>query len=369
VAASDYTWVTFNARTGARIAELPLTGVRYSDALDKAATMTGSVALNTRDMLGVDITAATERGKTGIYADRGGVPVWAGFIWDREYDSESETLTLDCATWWSYWSHRLTTTSRNFVATDQLTIARTLIADGVGFANPMLSIPAAPTSGVLRDRQYFYYDKRPLAELVQQLAAVDNGFDFSIDPSYVAGDLVLTLNWYYPRRGRTQANSGHIFEYGADTLGNIVKYSWPDPGSQEANQVWNLGAGNGDTMLKAAYFDPTRTDAGWPLLESVISNKDVTVLATLQAQALAELRAKANISGVPKMTVLADVEPQFGGWTLGDDVRIRIADYRFPRNADGSVSLDVWRRISGYTVNVPDDGSPETVDLELILAQ
>ena len=372
MAASEYTFITYSLRTMGRLAELPLYGVSYGDKLNRAETMTGKVALNDANVRSIDIVSATERGRTGIYIDRAGVPVWDGILWDRTYDSQSTELTLNCSSTWSYWSHRRNAITATFTGADQWSIFWTMMANNMfggaaGTINVVLQ--TIGTTGRLRDRTYWQYERRQMNELIEDLAAVQDGFDFGFELAYVAGTIQRTLTLYYPRRGRAQAVSGHVLEYGPNTRGNVIKYSWPDLGSAEANQVYNFGAGTGVDMLVASRVRGDRLTAGWPILEEVISNKSTTQLSTLISQAQAEVDAKADIQATPKVTILADVDPAFGAWQLGDDVRLRISDYRFPQNTDGTPGLDTWRRITGYKVDVPDDGSAETVDLSLALAQ
>jgi hypothetical protein len=373
VAASEYTFITYDLRTMARLAELPLSGVSFGDKLNGSETMTGRVNLNASSVQQTDMVAATERGRTGLYIDRAGVPVWDGIVWDRSYDSDSTQLTLSCASTWSYFSHRLNLISANWTGADQWQIFWTHIANVLAVGGTAgginIGLQSVGITGKARDRQYFSYEKKVLSELIQDLAAVEGGFDFDVALSYVAGTITRTITLYYPRKGRTAAVSGHVLEYGPTTRGNIVKYTWPDLGSAEANIVYNLGAGNGDTMISASAFRGDRISAGWPYLEEVIQNKSTTQLSTLISQAQAEVNARADIQGIPKVTILADADPAFGSWITGDDVRLRISDYRWPRKTDGSPGLDTWRRIIGWKVNVPDDGSAETVDLTLALAQ
>ena len=55
------------------------------------------------------------------------------------------------------------------------------------------------------------------------------------------------------------------------------------------------------------------------------------------------------------------IDPIFGTYEIGDDIRVRITDDRFP------TGLDTYYRLTAYNVKVGEDG-PEEVTLTLAIA-
>jgi len=79
--------------------------------------------------------------------------------------------------------------NRRTIATDlvytserQENIAKALIDYAQGLSGGDLSIIAnTVTTGVLRDRTYLAADLKPVGEAIEELAAVDDGFEFRFD--------------------------------------------------------------------------------------------------------------------------------------------------------------------------------------------
>jgi hypothetical protein len=105
-------------------------------------------------------------------------------------------------------------------------------------------------SGVLRDRTYQAYEVKQIGEAVEQLAAVDGGFDFAIDVTPSFGK-VLTLS--YPRRGRIAGTTGIVFESGKNLLG----YTEDVDAGRQATIYTAIGAGDGADMLSGGGGDDT----------------------------------------------------------------------------------------------------------------
>jgi hypothetical protein len=207
-------------------------------------------------------------------------------------------------------------------------------------------------------------DRLNVAEQVEQLAAVIDGFDLGVDVSWGSdGRLVKRVRTHYPRRGRPFEQTGLTFELGR----NITDFVWPSDGTRYANVVHVLGAGETPRALRSARFAlgeiqmPVVGGLGIPVVEEVISRTDVSRLSTLGSIADAALTARARPVVVPEITVRADYDPVFGSYVVGDSCRVRIQAGMSPRFPDG---LDVLMRIIGWDVQVSDDGS-ESVRLSL----
>lgn len=352
--AAVYRYLAYDLLTGALIEELPLTNVNFARVLNGAGELRGSLQMNRKNTNGVSLdaayVAATTPQRTALYVDRDGVLVWGGLIWTRSYQHSAQRLDLQGAEFWSYFRSRRLKVNKSYTNQDQLVIARDLInyAQSVTNGNIGISVPVA-TSGVLRDRtQYFGYERKPIAEAVEQLAAVIDGFDFGIDVNYdVGGEPSAQLNFGYPRRGRIAQANELVFELGR----NMFDFYWPEDGSNGANSITGIGAGEGVSMLLVDITDAELLDAGYPVLDDSISFKDIANVNTLADHVVSELQIRSGVRIAAKFVVLSTTDVPYGSWVMGDDARFRIyGDARFP---DG---LDTYLRIVGDSLDVSDAG-------------
>jgi hypothetical protein len=361
-----YRCIALDLRTGARIAELPLSGLTYSSKLNSVGDCSASLRIPTDNAtLAALYNDAVDEARRQLVIERDGNIVWCGIIWLSPYDDSNQTRTIKAAEDWSYFRRRVINTTQVFTAADQITIARTLLRNAQAVTGGNIGVTVgSQTCGVTRDRTFNKYELKPVGEAIEQLAAIENGFDFAIDANWnsTTGALVKTFRPSYPRRGRNYANTGHVFQLGR----NMTSFSWPSDGTRVANRVWATGNGEGDAMLITSATDTYQLQTlasggpGYPLLEATVSNKDVTVQATLDAQARTRLVSVSTPVVLPEITVRADLDPVIGSYITGDACRILIPEGN-PRFPDG---LDTYRRIIGWDVSVTDDGL-ESVKLTL----
>jgi hypothetical protein len=366
-----YRVLSLDLRTGTRIAELEVKDLKFSQRLNNAGSLSGTVQLpppnSTADRArGSVINDAVDECRRLLVVERDGVVVADGIVWASPYSDGTSSRSITAASLWSYFRRRYITARTVFPLTDQLTIARTLIDTAQAASGGSIGVTHnTGLSTVTRSRTYERGELKPVAEAIEQLASVDNGFDFAIDCNWdpATGALVRTLNLAYPRRGRNFLATGHVFEMGR----NITGFEWPSDGTATANRVWGIGAGEGTSMLMTAKVDATQIQPltsggpGYPLLEDVITNKDIRELSTLEAQTQARLDAYSSPIVIPKISVRADVDPVLGSYITGDAARIIIPPNTSPRFPDG---LDTYKRIVGWDVTVDDQGG-EHVDLIL----
>ena len=367
---AQYRYLSYDLRTNTLQEELPLAGVKFGEVLNGAGSFSATLQLNVQAQSAPGVFAsraaalltATTTGRSVVYVERDGVliPGAAFIVWTRNYVSSTMTCTLGGQSLWSYFRHRFNNVTLGpYSGVDQLTIGQNLINSAQAQPGGSIGVAVgAETSGVPRDRTYNGYEHKQIAEAVEQLSAVNNGFDFGIDVAYVAGVPTKTFRCSYPRRGRTITDSGHVFEVGR----NIVSYTYPEDATSQANRTYVVGAGDGADMLVGTQSRTDSLDAGWPLLEAQAAAKDVTVQATVDAQALALVNAKAWPVTIPKVTVSASTDPVLGAWIVGDDARFVFGtagnDPRFPARTE-----QIYR-IVGYECEPGDEGQ-ELVTLTL----
>lgn len=366
---TTYRYLFADTLTNSIIAELPLTGVVFGEQLNQPGTFSGHILLSGLDPVAYNILEATIPVKCAIYVDRNGSLVWGGIIWNRSYNSTTQTLTLNAREFDSYLERRRITSDQVFTNIDELSIAQNLVslAQSATYGNIGIQI-GVETSGVLVSKTYYGYEKKTYFSALQDLSRADNGFDFNIEVAYDgSGAPTKTLVLGYPRIGTVYSATNPsvpVFELPA---GNIVEYEYPEDGSTCANTVYALGAGSNEGKLSATGQDTTKLTSGWPLIEEQANYSDVTDQTYLQNLADGQVAAVSYPPTVMKLTVPAFVDPEFGTYSLGDDCRVRITDQRFPATGSGTsnqAGLDEVYRIVGISVQ-PGENGPERVTLSL----
>lgn len=364
---ADVRVVASDLRTGTRVAELPLNDLSYSSVLNGAGELSGSLPLPVNDpVLAATYNDAVDEVRRQLVVERDGVPVWCGIVWAAPYSDDRQTREVRAAETWSYYRRRTIATRRVYRATDQATIARQLLTDAHGVTGGDIGVTVgSETTGVTRDFNAEVYERKNVAEEIERMSELANGFDFSIDPSYnAAGDLVKNFRVWYPRKGRNFAKTGWVFEVGRN---NLISWDWPTDGTRYANRVIVTGAGDGPSTRSSVRTNSDATLAlsaggpGYPLVEEVIAESQEAVQANLNARANKALSTFSSPVVVPKLVVRGDVDPIFGSYVVGDAIRFICQPGLSPRFPDG---VDTFRRIVGWTVNVTDEGSEE---IDLIL--
>lgn len=346
----EYTYTAYDWATKVPILDLPLTGVTFDDPLNADGSLTGELSLDRR---AADRLDATDPARTLLCVDREGVLVWGGWNWQRSWSKSSRKMKLTAGQFGSYFARRILRANLDYVNVDQFAIADALItyAQGISGGNVGLILGSNGSSGVLRERHYIATEGKFIGELLKQLSAVENGFDFGFDVQYSSGLPQFTFNKHYPQRGLTKAGTDLIFEY----PGNIITYEWPEDGSQKSNYTYEIGgqpegtdSGNSGPIVATA--DDAADRPAYPLLETLINRSDVSQVATLQGYANEDLRMRKQPVTVPTITVRGDVPPYFGSITTGSWCLINITDERFPEKSDGSPGLSAYARIVNQKV-------------------
>lgn len=356
-----YTYLVADALRGEILDELPLTGVSFDKRLNDTGSLRGQVRISDPSLRVREPRLLTEPGRTAIYVDRDGELLWGGVVWTSRYSAATGTLEIGAADFLSYFEHRrvlaypiVTGSSVSHQDTDQLTIAASLIELVQSHPSGDLGIEVrgTTTSGIRRSVSYAAGELKPVADALRDLANAEDGFDFTVDVAYGPdGKPARFVRFGYPRLG--QPGAPHVWEYGA----NLIDFTWPRDAATMATRVFAQG-GDGTTPLLALAEDRTATTGGWMLLEDAAAQLDTTDPLLLLAQARGELAARRRPIVLPELTVRADLAPEVGSYSVGDDVRVVIADPFF-----ASDEIDVTFRLLGFEVTPGDDAGQEQVTL------
>jgi hypothetical protein len=359
--ATTYRYLLADLVTNQIIAELPLTGVSFTQQLNQAGTLQGHLLLSGVNASGLNVDTSTIPGRNAIYVDRDNVIVWGGVVWGREYNSTSQTLTITAREFISYFERRRINTTTAYTATDQLTIARNLIDNAqtqtYGNIGLVYNTRGQTTSGILIDRVYYSYELKSVFQAIQDLSRQTTGFDFSVDVYYESGSIIKAFNTYYPKSG-TSYSTSNPYAVVFNMPGNIVEYVYPEDGSIAANKIYTLGAGSNEGKLISIATDSTKLTSGWALLEDQANYSDITDIDVLNDLATGRIRALSYPPTTVKVIVPAYEAPVFGTYKVGDSARLIITDSRFPN------TLDFVYRIVGLSVQPGEDG-PERVTVTL----
>lgn len=165
------------------------------------------------------------------------------------------------------------------------------------------------TSGVTRDRVYKRDELHRVSQRLEELAAVDTGFDLRIDPT--TRKLVLA----YPKQG-LDLSASVVFD-GRNILSANVVFSIAE--DDVASDSFATGTSEGATLYSTRSNATTRSTFGRC---GVAGNFDgVTQQATLDGYAQALVDARAEQLLVPGPTLRPVPDADVGDFAVGDVVK------------------------------------------------
>jgi hypothetical protein len=382
---AQYRYLFADLLTNDIYAELPLTGVSFSQELNTAGAFSGHLMIGDPVLEAYPIDQATKPSRTALYVERDGTLVWGGVVWSRSYDSDSQTMTITGREFESYYENRLVlSTSGTYLSipagTDLFTAVNSIFYYVQYYYSPnsdiglQLNYSAAlgqniPTPGFVVKNNEF----RTVMDVVKQLSnmakssssSVASGFDFNINVDYdTAGNIVKSLELLAHRGGTWSAGDPNapMLEF----PGNVVSYEWPEDGNSVATEVFAVG--NSDinyqnyylsSLTGLDYRNTAQLTDGAPLLQKVNSVQNQENPTIVEQLNIAYGLAHAKPVTVATITWDQVSDPQLGFFQTGDEFRIKIDDVRFP------AGLDTVLRLSKFEVSVGEDG-PERITASFV---
>ena len=344
------------------IAELPFTGVNFTQQLNSIGTFQGNVLLSGINSTNLNVYNGTTPGKTilwVIYNDTessNSYPVWSGVIWNREYDSENQTLSITAQEMLSLYQRRRISDTKTYTAQDPTYVAQNLMqyteAKSYGKTGLAYSVPSSSFSTT---KTYNNYEFKSVYQAVKDLA--QNFFDFAIIPYLSSGNLVNEFTIGLPL-GATYSSSdptSAVFQF----PGNVVSYRFPEDGISAANRLYGLGYGANSKKLTTTAVDSAKYTDGFPLLEDAVNYIDIGDQTLLNNTTLGHLNAVSYPPTTVEIVIPTYVDPYYyTHYSIGDTVQVRITDDYFPSG------LNLILRIVGMSVN-PGENGPDRVTLTL----
>lgn len=345
----DYRYLIADTLTRGGRTELPVISSSYEDVLNSpgSCSLTIPLFLSTQQAKALTLERLQE-GASSLFVERDGQIMWGGPLWTWSVSQDLTTITLNAEGFGSWPRRVLLRDTKDYTAWDQVSIATDLLA----YAQAQPGGLAFDTSDVMptgriRDRNtYFGYERKFIGGIIEQLAAVDDGFDFRYEPLWVGEQIGVRFLTQYPSTGR---DTDLVFESGA----NATLTGFTSDGTNLATRADATGAGQADLMLIQTWSRPDGESVPL-LLDAVESFPSVTDTSTLLDKAKLRVSRGSQSVRIPTMTMNTDAAPLLGSYIVGDQVRAR-ADH-------GLLSFDQQVRITGRKVTVDKDGL-ETVAL------
>ena len=177
------------------IAEIPFTGVNFTQQLNSIGSFQGHVLLSGVNSTNQNIYDGTIPGLTVLWvlfsdADTGTtIPVWSGVIWQREYDSASQTLSINAQEMISVYQKRRITNTKTYTLQNPAFIANDLMSytEAKSHGKTGLSIRTAAETALAATKTYQAYEFKSIYQAIKDLSQY--AFDFKIKPYNTGGVL------------------------------------------------------------------------------------------------------------------------------------------------------------------------------------
>ena len=315
---SVYTAILTDARTGAIHGELPVDGLDQTEVLDLPGTFSCGIPLDS-GQIGIN-EETLKPWRSIIYLARDNSVLGAGaFVLGYTIDVRANTINLSCVGIGRYFYRRALKMDKVYSGVDQTTIVADLItyAQAQSGGNLGVTTNLIQPTGRLRDRSWYGWERKYIGQLIQDLAAVQDGFHFRYrsrrDESL--GRYVTDLTTTYPLTGRV---TNAVLELG----GNIEVLNVSVDGVDMCNSADVLGQGNADQAPVGFAIDAAALDSTL-LLETVDNASDAVELGTLNSKAQQRIITGSDPIVIPTVRIGAQLEPTIGTYYVGDRVRIR----------------------------------------------
>lgn len=328
------------------VCELPaISSMSYTETLNKPGNWSVSLPI-TSEVLAADLYSS----RAIFVFERAEIIRFAGPIITARVNLDSQSINLNGEGPMNFLKRRVLWSNKTYTNTDQLLIVKDLIDYAQNtFGTPgnlgITTTALTAITTVNRTKNYYYYEHKLIGELIEQLAEIQDGFDFRITPRWSDGPnstLVYDFGVTFPKTGR---QTGYVFDV------NAVDFSTIDVDlSRLAFQAVATGNGTGENIPFYVRSNSSKIPVN-ALLEDVVSVGDEPSVATLGDYAYRRL----SLGQVPLIYPNVILDPSFiGSFIPGDQVRClgntgvldiggtyRIVEQSFSLDAEGPESISI----------------------------
>ena len=331
------TWVSTEIRTGRVIADLPdLAGSGGGD-------LTLAVQMGNYQSCAVNLPLPTapenwqravKEGGSVLNVLQDGNPIWGGYV-SRENRTAGDEIEMSLVTLEGYLD-RIYVGDETFTGVGQNTMAQTLVnkyaVDGVlGNALPIRVVVTSGGAGPLRNRSVADADNKTLYSVLQDMAGIDGGIEWTIGWEHLSAPERYTPIFYVGTRLGSAVTPGLAPAATFEMPGPVTDFSYSvDFGDGKgANVVKAYSSGQGTVLPQSAVqssVDPDRARFEYRWTPST----SITDVATLTSHAASKLAQISTGTITVSLSAVAAEAPQlFTDWNVGDDIGYTIGGLVF----------------------------------------
>lgn len=321
--------------TGTPLVELPMRARAVTLARNAGGSAKGTLGL----LEAGDPTLADHLrlGEVDLLVSRNGRRIWRGGLEDARGELGNLTGDVELAgvSLWALLDQRFIPAGRELLATEATEMAWQLIADAQALPNGDLGIVAGDLpASVARTRRWD--TPTSVAAAVQELADLDDGFDWSLTPQQAGEGDGLRWDAWWPRQG---TDAGVVLEWGR----NVTGVGFQGSAGAIRNRV------TARTTQQVAVTAEALTSQGLHRLrEGELSAGDLDDAGVLADLAAGGLRPQVRL--LPRLTCTPDAVT-LDDLGIGDTVQVEVRH--------GWLQISGPMRVEQIDVTVTDEGSEQ----------
>lgn len=371
----EYSYRFADLLSDSDLAEMELSSVKFDRRIIVPGAFTATIAVTN-----LDIATQAKKiipGKTVVHVYRD-ADIWGTYIiWSVRVRSSSRgpvSVELNGASLESWFYHRIIDLDLSYDDEDQFDIARDIVLNGmIGWspygaaANIGLELDNS-LSGVTRDRTYRLSDAATIGQRLQELANVEDGFEYMIN-TFVDLDAEERRRQFVIDTELGDPDGQLVFTY----PGGISSYEITYDATEAATAWWARGDTIQDDIIdndeplitEAPVLASDWLDSGFPHLDRVVDYSSVIVLSTLTNYAGWWRDNRSGVWAVPVIEInTTDVATILTPARLGTTAQFTIQDEFFGLT-DAGPDFSYRNRVIGIEVQPPERGRPETMRVVL----
>lgn len=358
-------------RTGRRWNDVPFLTLNWTSRLGTYDTLEVTVTLSDEDVEALNLRSAAAVGKAFLAVVEFDVFMAAGPVWSQSWDADKNELTISASGWETYFAHRIILPPQ---AADQDAYP-IILPDGTepivvgpddtreaGDSNPALDTtfsdfdlgtifkkvaqqalawPGSPGIFVFppdvpgtRTRTYLAAGLKTVYDAQRDISAVENGPEIIWQTRWTTDRLGIEVLYRAgtesePRLSSPQSPRWDLSVEQSPITGLQVDVT----GGSMAGQAWVNGGRSVNKALIRRGYNPTLTDQGYALFETVDSHPTASDVSTLDGYASELARVGSAPTEFWSFKVKTTSSPRPGEFMKGDWVTVVMPDTFVPKGS------------------------------------